>query len=67
MPDDDIGIRHEFLDLCRDGLDVVNAIVDEKHLPLAGEFAIDRLLDAFRVVGYDLRHNRPTLKGRGCQ
>ena len=32
-----------------DGLDVVDAVVDEEDLAVAGEFAGDGLLDAFGV------------------
>jgi hypothetical protein len=52
VPDDDPRVGRELLDVVGDGLDVVHAVVHEVDLPLAGELALDRALDAaLRLYG----------------
>ena len=64
VADDDAGVGHELADFIRDGLDVVDLVVYEEDLAVAGQFALQRLLDALLVVLNDLGDDRAAVAGR---
>ena len=65
--DDDFRLRHDRPDFRRDGVDVLHAVVDEIDLPLAVEFAQDRLADERPVETRDPRLDRQPFRRRRLQ
>jgi len=53
VTDDDLGIGGEFLHVVSDGLDVMDAVVNEIDLTIAGQFAGDGLLETLVIPGHD--------------
>ncbi len=65
--DADPGVRGQFLDLPGLLLDGLDAVVQEEHLALAVQLAVDRLADQLLVVGRDAGDDAPAVQRRGRQ
>jgi hypothetical protein len=63
VADDDAGVGDHLADLVGDGFDVVDLVVDEEDLAVAGELALQGLLDARLVVGDDLGDDAAAVGG----
>ena len=63
VADDDAGVRDELADFIGDALNVVDLVVDEKDLAVAGEFALQCLLDAGFIVWDDFGDDAAAIGG----
>ena len=64
VPDDDLRLGHDHLHLVGDLVDVVDAVVDEVHLPAAVHLAQDRVADELVVPADDARLDRLAVRRR---
>ncbi len=67
VPHQHAGIGHDLADVVGDAFDVVNEVVDEEHLPVAGHLAQHGVADERGAVGRDAGDDRPPVDRRRLQ